>query len=396
MKKEYFLIIWKGIEYRKLRTALTVLGIIIGIGAIVSLLLVSNGLENSIKEQFAKIGTNRLFVTMKSTGLSLGSGLTDDDVEVFNRMGEFEWVTPYIIKTWSFEYGKKTKSLLITANPVDNIEGRWGSMDRYATEGRLFNDNDKYTAVIGPRIANDLFDRKININSNVLINGVSFKVIGVFNSIGDVQSDSDIHIPIKAAREILGGNNKDVSVIDLIVKPGVNPEDAGKKAKEELRKKRGFKAGDEDFDIATPEQLLGQLNSVLGIVQAVLLAIAVIALVVSSIGIMNSMYTSVLERTRDIGVMRAVGATSKDILVIFLLESAIVGLFGGIVGVLMGVAISKMFEWIAANAGYSIFKVTISPALIIFSVLFSGVIGLIAGYLPSKNASKLRPVEALK
>lgn len=396
MKKEYFLIIWKGIQYRKLRTALTVLGIIIGIGAIVALLLVSSGLENSIKDEFAKIGTNRLFVIMKSQGLSLGTGLTDDDVEVFNRMGEFQWVTPYLIKTWSFEYGKKTKSLLITANPVDNIEERWGSIDRYATEGRLFSGNDKYVAVIGPRIANDLFDKKININSNVLINGRSFKVIGVFNSFGDPESDSDIHIPLEAAREILGNNNKEVSVIDLIVKPGINPEDAGKKAKEELRKKRGFNPGDEDFDIATPEQLLGQLNSVLGIVQTVLLAIALIALVVGSIGIMNSMYTSVLERTRDIGVMRAVGATSKDILVIFLLESTLVGLFGGVIGVLAGIGVSKMFEWVAANAGFSIFKVTITSTVIIFSVLFSGLIGFLAGYMPAKNASRLKPVEALR
>ncbi len=396
MKKEYLLIIWKGIQYRKLRTALTVLGIIIGIGAIVALLLVSSGLENSIKEQFAKMGSNRLYVTIKTQGFSLQSGLTYDDVEVFNRMGEFKWVTPYVIKQWSVEYTKKTKFLQVTANPIDNMEGRWADLDFSVAEGRIFNNIDKYSVVIGQRIANDIFDKKVGVNSNLLINGVNFKVIGVFDKFGNPESDSMIHIPIDAIREMLGGNDKSINIIELVVKPGLNPEDAAKKAKENLRKKRGVKAGNEDFDIATPEQLLGQLNSILGIVQTVLLAIAIISLIVGSIGIMNSMYTSVLERTKDIGVMRAVGATSRDILVIFLLESTLVGLFGGAIGVALGVAVSKMFEWVAAVAGYSIFKVTISPILIIFGVLFSGMMGLLAGYLPSKNASNLRPVEALR
>jgi putative ABC transport system permease protein len=396
MKKEYFLIIWKGIQYRKIRTALTILGIIIGIGAIVALLLVSTGLENSIKEQFAKMGSNRLYVTIKTQGLSLQSGLTDDDVGVFERMNEFKWVTPYVIKQWPVEYAKKTKFLQVTANPIDNMGGRWADLDFSVAEGRIFNNNDKYSAVIGQRIANDIFDKKASVNSNILINGITFKVIGVFDKFGNPESDSMIHIPIDAAREILGGNDKSVNMIELVVKPGINPENTGKKAKEELRKKRGYKEGDEDFDISTPEQLLGQLNSVLGIVQAVLVAIAIISLIVGSIGIMNSMFTSVLERTRDIGVMRAVGATSNDILVIFLLESTLVGLFGGAIGALTGIGVSKMFEWVASNAGYNIFKVAISPALIVFSIIFSGLIGLIAGYLPSRSASNLRPVEALR
>lgn len=397
MIKQYLLLIWKGIKYRKLRTALTVLGIVIGIAAIVALMLVSNGLENSIKEQFNKIGTNRMYVMMKSGGgLSIGTGLTDDDVKVVEALPYFKWVTPYLIQNLPGEYGRKVKTLYIIGIPPDNLGGRWADIDLGVSQGRLFQASDKYVIIIGIKVANDIFDRKVNLNSNLLIDGKPFKVIGIFKEIGNPQDDSQVYLPLDTSREFKGADNKDVSMIELVVRPGVNMDEAREQVIKKLAKHRGFKIGDEDFDVQTPEQLLAQLNTVLAIIQTVLAAIAVISLVVGTIGIMNSMYTSVLERTMDIGVMRAVGATEKSILTIFLIESTLVGLFGGAIGVIIGVSISKLFEYIAAAAGYSIFKVAIQPFWVIFGFVFSGFIGFIAGYLPAKRASELTPVEALR
>lgn len=376
---------------------MTVLGIVIGIAAIVALMLVSNGLENSIKEQFNKIGTNRMYVMMKSGGgLSFGTGLTDDDIKIVESMPYFKWVTPYLVQTTTVEYARKTKSLYVMGIPSDNLEARWADIDLGVSQGRLFQSSDKYAAIIGTKVTKDVFDKNVNINSNILIGGKSFKVIGIFKEQGNPEDDSQIYLPIESVREFNGVNNKDLTMMELVIKPGVDMNEAREQVVKKLAQHRGFKVGDEDFDVQTPEQLLAQLNTVLAIIQTVLVAIAVISLVVGTIGIMNSMYTSVLERTRDIGVMRAVGATEKSILTIFLIESTLVGLFGGAIGVIIGVGISKLFEYIAAAAGYSIFKVAIQPFWVIFGFIFSGVIGFVAGYLPAKRASELTPVEALR
>lgn len=398
MITDYLILIWRGIKHRKLRNFLTVLGVVIGITAIVSLMMVTQGLENSIKDQFSKIGTNRMYVMMKSGGgFSLSKGLTDDDVKVVESLPYFKWVTPYLVQSLPVEYARKTKTLYVIGIPVDNVDSRLGSIDVGISEGRLFETSDKYSTMVGMKVGDVTYDKKITLNSNLIIKGNNFKVVGIMNEVGNPQDDSQqIYAPIDTIRKLNGPNNKDVTMIELVVKPGVNMDDAQKEVTRKLAQHRGYKLGDEDFDVQTPEQLLAQLNSILSIVQTILIAIAIISLVVGSIGIMNSMYTSILERTKDIGVMMAVGAHEKEIMTMFLLEAGLVGLFGGIIGAALGIGISKLFEMIAQYAGFSIFKVSIDWVWIIFSIIFSALIGMVSGYLPAKRAARLKPVEALK
>lgn len=398
MINEYLTLIFQGIKHRKVRASLTVLGIVIGIGAVVALLLVSNGLQTSIEDQFAKIGANRLILSMKSASpTQLQSGLTEEDIDAIRGLPYFENIVTYIIKNWPVEYAKQTKTVQVMANSIDNIESIWADMDITVSEGRIFQSGDKYSVIIGQRIANNIFDnKKVRINNNMIINGKQFKVIGIFKEFGNPQDDSQISIPIEAAREILGGNNKEVGLADIILKPSVDSKEAANAVIKALRDRRNIRPGNEDFEVATPDQLLEQMNSVLSIVQIVLLAIAIISLVVGSIGIMNAMYTSVLERTKDIGVMRAVGANYNNILLLFLLESFIIGIFGGVIGAFIGIAIAKLFELIAHASGFSIFVVKIMPVYIIGSILFSGLLGVFAGYLPAKRAASLKPADALR
>lgn len=397
MIKEYALLIWRGIKHRKLRTFLTVLGIVIGIGAVIALLLVSNGLENSIKEEFAKIGTNRLFLSMKgSTTGQFQGGLTEDDIDAIRGLPYFKDVTIYLIKTWQVEYAKQVKTLMVTATSTENIESIWENTGIHIAEGRAFKTGDKYSAIIGQRITNDLFDKNVRINNKLIINGQPFKIVGIFEEFGNPQDDSNVFIPLDASREIIGNGNKEVTLADLILYDGVDAEEAAEAAKKILRNRRDLKPGDEDFEVSTPDQLLSQMNSVLGVVQAVLVAIAIIALIVGSIGIMNSMYTSVLERTKDIGIMRAVGGNYKNVLLLFLMEAFLIGIFGGIIGVILGVGVAKLFEWIAQVSGYSFFKIFVNYFYLLGGVLFSGLIGLMAGYLPAKRAASLKPADALR
>ena len=168
------------------------------------------------------------------------------------------------------------------------------------------------------------------------------------------------------------------------------------KSKENNENKLERKRDDENFQVLSASQIAEQINSVLGIIQVVLIGIAAISLVVGGIGIMNSMYTSVLERTKEIGIMKSIGARNSDILMLFLLESGFIGLIGGVFGVLLGSGIGILVGKAAASAGYGILKIKISFGLIMFGLAFAIIIGMISGALPARQASKLKPVDALR
>ncbi len=158
-----------------------------------------------------------------------------------------------------------------------------------------------------------------------------------------------------------------------------------------------MEAGKEDFIIQTPEQLLGTLNTILNIIQGVLVGIAAISLIIGGIGITNTMYTAVVERTREIGIMKSIGATPKTIMYLFLVESGLLGLIGGVIGVILGVSLAKIVEFAAFQAfGTSLIQVTISPVVIIGALLFAFIVGAISGAFPAKQAANMNPVDALR
>jgi putative ABC transport system permease protein len=163
-----------------------------------------------------------------------------------------------------------------------------------------------------------------------------------------------------------------------------------------MRKDRDLKRGNEDFNVQTFEQVLETFSVILGIVQLVVVGIATISLVVGGIGIMNTMYTSVLERTRQIGVMKAIGAKDSHILLIFLFEAGIIGLFGGTVGVILGTIAGKTVETAASIAGYSMLRVALTLKIALTGLLFAFFVGVLSGIAPARQASKLNPVEALR
>ena len=193
-----------------------------------------------------------------------------------------------------------------------------------------------------------------------------------------------------AGRE-LTGKEDEVNVILAHIRPGFDSEVVGAEIITKLKRSRG----DENFEVFTPEQLLAQIGSVIGIVQTILVGIATISLLVGGIGIMNTMYTSVLERVRDIGVMKAVGARNFDILLIFLFEAGMLGAVGGIIGIAFGSAAAMVVGVIAEYSGFPLL-VRIEPVVVLGGLLFAFVVGCVSGAVPSWNASKLRPVDSLR
>jgi putative ABC transport system permease protein len=390
---DYITLTVNSLIHRKVRAWLTILGIVIGVAAIIALISVSQGLKSSVEEQFETFGASRLIVAPKSfqSPGTPGNGLTTDDVATLKQISEFKYVTPMLGRSAEIEYKKDLRYTMIAAYPAKNFKETIGDMGIEIEKGRMFNSGEKYVAVIGSRAATELYDEELRINNKIEIMGKNFKIIGILKEIGNQQDDNQINIPFEAGKEIFDTGD-DVDYIFLQAKDGVNITNVATKAEARLKKSRD----DENYQVLTASQLADQINGILGAIQFVLIGIAAISLVVGGIGIMNSMYTSVLERTKEIGIMKSIGARNSDILVLFLLESGFIGLIGGVFGALLGSAIGIGIGSAAAQAGFGFLKISISFSLISFGLIFAVGVGMISGALPAYQASKLKPVDALR
>ena len=393
MLGDFISLSFQSAKSRKLRSWLTVLGIVIGVAAIIGLITVSQGLESAITDQFNKFGTNRLFVWPKQVAgsFNFGQELTTEDVKVAERMPDFKWVTPYLVENANIEFSKESHFRPVTSNPIDSIEGRWSDIDMDLKQGRLWSPNEKNSAIIGSKTAKDLFNKEIMINNNIIINGQKFKVIGILEEFGDPESDNMIHIPIDVARDLFSKKTQ-VTFIELVLKNPAEIDRVSKKLSRNLKSSRG----NENFEVKTPQQLMEQPGVLLSVTQIIFISIASISLVVGGIGIMNSMFTSVLERKKEIGIMKSIGATNAHIMIIFLAESALFGLVGGIIGIILGSLGAYSVKLVASSFGFELIKISIHPWVVIFGMSFAIVVGMLSGFFPAYRAARLSPVEALK
>jgi putative ABC transport system permease protein len=391
--KEYLGFAVSSIGHRKLRSWLTIVGIIIGIGAIVALISVSQGLENAVTEQFEKIGSNRIFVTPKGleTGSYKTSPFSDREVEIVEKVVGVDWVNPFIVVSGEGEYGNEKKYLefLMGINP-DGMGEMFEDYDVDLEEGRFLIDSDKYSAVVGNKFAHDLFDKEIGANNRITIKDKKFRIVGVFELMGSEDDDYSIYIPMDTARELFD-KRKEITMIDLKVKDGVDINTVAERIERRLDKYRDK----DDYLIMTPDQIMRQFGEILTIIQVVLGGIAAISLLVGAVGIMNSMYTNVLERTREIGIMKSIGATNNNIMMMFLVEAALIGFLGGFLGIVFGSLLSFGVGEIAKSQGFLLLKIEIEWLLLIFSLSFAVIVGAISGYLPARQAAKLNAVDAI-
>jgi len=399
MIQDYALFAVKSFKARKLRTFLTMLGIFVGIAAVVSLVSLGQGLENAITEQFESLGTNKLMITAKGGFYGMGSSasLDKDDLKLIQNARGIRNAGGFVSKVGSVELGNERKYTWLSGMPQDESKKVISDISSFKVEsGRDLKNSDKFKAVIGSYLAKgEVFDKKVRIGDKIVIEGRKFEVIGILAPIGNPQDDSQIIIPLDTAVELFGGEETYAAIMADVI-DGQNPSAVAESLTRTLRRHRGLKEGEEDFSIQTFEEMLESFSSILLIVQGVLIGIAAISLVVGGIGIMNTMYTSVFQRTNEIGIMKAIGARNSDILKIFLIESGFLGIVGGAVGILIGFTIGKTIEFSAAQAGLEIFKASFPWYLIVGSLLFSFVVGCAAGGFPAIQASRLKPVDALR
>ncbi len=402
MKSEYFKIAIKNLSKRKLRSWLTMLGIFISIATIFTLISLSLGLQEAVKEQFEMLGTDKFFImpkAMMSGGTASGNYmLTEKDVSFIEKKGGIERITYYTMGNVKVEFKEEVKYLVAIGTPPEDIEifseaGSWK-----VKEGKFPEDKDKTGVFLGADFNKEkiIFEKAISVGNKIKINGEDFKVVGIAEPIGNPSDDSSIVLPIESFREIMNLSER-VDVILIQVKEGENVTEVSKEIEKSLRKYRGITEKTQDFTVSTPEELLESFQIVLKIITAFLVSIAGISLVVGAVGIANTMYTSVVERTREIGVMKAIGAKNSDIAQIFLIESGLLGLVGGIIGVILGYLISKIVEIVAVNQLNTNLLQVAAPWYLVTGCLFFGfAIGALSGVFPAIQASKTNIVDALR
>lgn len=393
MISDYVKIAFLSLKNRKLRSWLTIIGIVIGVAAIISLITISSGLKNAVEEQFSKMGSSRLFILPKTAGggtPGMTGSLTEDDYDTVRRLSYFEFVTPYVSSVSRIEYKREKGDAYVMGVPTDDQQKRFEDFDIGLAEGRFMKPTDKKVAILGWRAAKKMFSSEIKLKSKIIIKGESYEVIGVFEERGSKQEDEHVYLPIDEAQTLFNMQGK-VSMMEAKMKAGQDPNAVALRVENVLKRERN----DELFEVETSDQLLQQLNAILGVIQTVLVGIASISLVVGAVGIMNSMFTSVLERRKEIGIMKSVGAQNKDIMYIFIAEAAITGLVGGLLGISLGIGMAYAVQAVGKQAGFPL-AIRIELWLVFASMLFAMVVGMVSGLLPARQATKMNVVDALR
>lgn len=407
MIKDYFKLALKNLRKRKLQSWLTLVGILISIATIFMLISLSIGLENAVQEQFRMLGTDKFFVFAKGSMESGGIGsntaavqLTLEDINTIEKVQGVKQITYMNVGNGKIEFNDKTRYAFVVGIPLDNAE-IFKAMSETSSfkvdQGRLFKESDKGKVMIGSKYGEDsTFEKKVEVKDTLIINEKEFEVIGILQSVGNPSDDQNVYMSFEDFKTMFNSGER-VDQVIVQVNPNENLSEVATKVEKKLRSSRGVTEKTQDFQILTPEELLQSFGSILSIITGFLLSVAAISLIVGSIGIANTMYTSILERTREIGVMKAIGAKNLDIMYIFLIESGLLGLLGGILGIVVGLAVGKIIEIIAIQQlGTNLLQIG-TPWYLFFGCLaFSFVIGVLSGLIPAWQASKTKVVDALR
>jgi putative ABC transport system permease protein len=397
----------RALRANKLRSTLTVLGIVIGVAAVVALLSIGRGATSGITNSIESMGTNLITISSgrffgQGTGGQASSGtlLYTDYEKIAAKVSGMRAISPYYSSMDQVSTSNLTSNytiLGVTTEYKDATnqvvqDGRWLTSEDYATKSRV--------AVIGATVATDLFQGLNPIGRKIKINNSQFEVVGVLESkgtMGFMSGDSNIFIPLSTGySKVFGWRaiSQGKYVLSGITVSAQNADDVNTmitQIETTLRSAHNLSLSDDlPFSVSSQASMLSSLSTVTNTMTALLGAIAGISLLVGGIGIMNITLVSVTERTREIGLRKAVGAPQKAILFQFLVETMTLSVLGGVIGILLGASIA----WVFSFLGLITAKVTWDVILLSFS--FSALIGLFFGIYPAYQASKLRPIEALR
>ena len=406
-KKDIFKQSLGNLQQQGLRSWLTVLGIVIGVASVIAIVSIGAGLQQSINSQTEGLAQRVGVVTPGSGGFSFGPGgggpqaSEDDpvvdnvDLRVIEASQGVKVAYGQIDADADVSNGDLTAPLSVTGvNPRD---WREANTDVELAEGRYLTSSDRNSILIGWDIAKDLYDENISINSPLNINNQSFKVVGITSEDSDRQATSIIMTPDPARSIAEDLETGEYDSIGFIVEDEAEVDQTVDRVEDNLMDSRSVTEDTQDFSVTSLGSQLDQITSITTTLNYFIAGIAAISLLVGAVGIANTMYMSVMERTKEIGTLKALGTTRREILQLFITESALIGLVGGFIGVSLGFLLSGIIGFILSIVLTDIPASTyISPFMVIGSLIFAVIMGVASGTFPALKAAKLEPVEALR
>jgi putative ABC transport system permease protein len=389
----------RSIRRNAMRSFLTVLGIVIGVGAVIAMVTIGNGTTAKVKDEMARLGSNMLFVSPGQWGPGRAStdakALSVRDVEAMRRdLRGIKAVAPIAQKSQTVVRGAESRITTVTGTDNDYLTTQGWAL----RAGRPFFDSElrggRAACIIGGTVSEKLFSNEEAIGHAIRLGNVSCEVIGVLEPKGQssfgTDQDDTVLIPLRTFHRRLAGNTE-IRRIMVSAADGTDTAKVQGDLEWLLRERRGIGPGKEDdFSVRDMTQIAQAQAGTTAMLTGLLAAVAAVSLLVGGIGIMNIMLVSVTERTREIGIRLAIGALERQVLSQFLVEAVVLSLLGGLVGILLGLGLAG----IATRALAVPFVVDFNIVLVAF--LFSAIVGVVFGYFPARRAARLDPIEALR
>ncbi|MFH1315944.1 MAG: ABC transporter permease [Candidatus Woesearchaeota archaeon] len=396
--------------HSKIRSWLTILGIVIGVASVVAIMSIGGGMQETMVQQLGGLGgdiltlsagSSRGFSMFRGGGRDIGEGgggatatekeivLGRADVQALKGIPDIELIDTNIRGNVKISYLGKSGTVSLTG--VD--QKVWSRITTSKIkEGRFLDSADQNVVVIVGRLAESYFDKPIGINQMIAIEENVFRVVGILDD-----TSNNIYMPIQMAYQMLEDKENDIyDSIVIKIKDEEKLDEVISKIENKLMMVRHVTEKNKDFSLTSSKQMQETRSQMMSSINAFLVAIAAVSLIVGAVGVANTMFTSVLEKTKEIGIMKAIGARNKDIMTIFLLNATLIGLVGGFLGIIFGTILSGALPAMMGEVGMLRGGTFVSINSIIIAISVSVIIGLIAGFIPAYQASKLKPVDALR
>ncbi|MFH1448711.1 MAG: ABC transporter permease [Candidatus Micrarchaeota archaeon] len=405
------------VTHSKLRSWLTIIGIVIGVASVIAIVSLGEAMQNQVNSQLSSLNANLITINpgfSRARGMDFGamrgglpgggssssdSVLTKDDLRALEGIPGIDAINTQISGRANVSYGSENGMLQVSGVDPETWEQITSSE---AGEGRLLHGSDKNVIVIGYSLADSFFKKEITIGRELRIEGQTFRVVGILEDTG--RFDRSIYMPIDNAYEVIDGKREnEYDNIQVLVKDGVDIDEMETEITNVLMLSR--RADEQDFSLSATKDMQESISSATSSITLFLTGIAAVSLMVGAVGIANTMFTSVLEKTKEIGIMKAIGARNSDIMAIFLLNAGIIGLIGGFLGVILGTIGSSFAASLLTGSGLQMPFMrgmggsvldSINFSIIFAALLISTLVGMIAGAIPAYQASKLKPVDALR
>lgn len=401
ISSELFQYVVRNLLNRKVRSTLTIISILAGIATLFIFISFGWGLYNYVEEISEEMGVDKLLIQPKGFGpVDDTFALKKSDLDVIKKTRGIQRAAGSVFRPVQIETSNDVAYVFGTTLPVDDRED-FDLVMEFLTldiiEGRNLQRGDVSRVVMGYSytLDNRVFSRRLRLGDRLMVNGERLVVVGFFSEMGNPADDSNIYFTEETFERIF--NEKDI--YSIIVAKVDNVDDIDniiERTEKNIRKSRGMEEGREDFEVQSFEELLATFSTVLDLIIGFIVLIALVSVFTSAINTANTMFTSIIERTKEIGILKSIGAKNSFIWLVFLLEASLLGFVAGILGSLLGYLIADYGGKLLSALGYGFLQPYFSVWLFVYSILFATLVGAVSGLIPAYNASKKNPVDSLR